>query len=630
MDPGARDAIKAGCEFVLSNQNHDGTWSGSANPDIRTTAEYICMCAWFGTESTEQAQHCVEWLRDAVQNMDIQNYLDVGALVLVRLALHLCGEATKSGLSQQLDARIQLRGSQRRADNVARIYLAIFNQISFAECDALPPEIVMLPVWAPASLAAQDRWSRALRVPLSVLTALHPRKISVTPVGKSTQPALRPPRRLGPEGGMTLSQRICMSVLRLGDALGLSGLHNSALRRARQWMVTRISAQSGVAGSMSATALSAIALSCLGCERTSPAVERCFEALHRCQTAQGGVAARAVPNFETALAISSLAATGISYDAPAVNRAVEAVLDREVARQGDWSQTVDAEPGGWSSEHENDLYPDVACTAATLVALRALFAASPASRLVTDDSMVAMIRANSLNLARERIAVLDRVAAASRRARRWVVAMQRTGGSWSSVDASVTWYATGQCDQRHLTVATTGLVLQALGRWEMRLGQTTVDRAVTYLRLAQSKNGLWPSGGTFDYYTTWMAIEGMLAVGVTADDTTIRKAAAEVAAAQNGDGSFSQPGVPQRDSSTLCTSWALLTLMAAQQNGDPVDKKVVDHAAAWLLDRQLPSGEWRVDEGPEFSALGPQAVAETTYSIYALLAVARWAEHHSA
>ena len=69
--------------------------------------------------------------------------------------------------------------------------------------------------------------------------------------------------------------------------------------------------------------------------------------------------------------------------------------------------------------------------------------------------------------------------------------------------------------------------------------------------------------------------------------------------------------------------------MAAKQNGDPVDTRVVDRAAAWLLDRQLPSGEWRVNEEAGFSALGPQAVAEMTYSIYPLMAVARWAEHHA-
>ena len=544
--PEVQQAIATGTDFVLSQQDQDGTWPGTASPDIRTTAEYLAMCAWFGHESSDSAQASANWLRDVVQDAEMQRKLDVSTLALVRLALHLCGEATDSDLSRQLNASIRRQGSLPRADNVARIYFAIFNQISFAECDPMPPEFVLLPAWAPASLAHQDRWSRALRVPLSILASLHPQHTSIVPIHDVSSTASRSRRRLGPDSGMTVAQRISISALGLGEALGLDGLRKRALRHARQWIVTRISADSGVAGSMSATALCAIALSCVGCARTSPAISRCWAALDRCRHVHGGVAARYQPNLATAWAVSSLAATGMSTSEPAMNRAVEAILDREVTRAGDWADAVDAEPGGWSSEHDNDHYPDVTCTAATLAALRAHFATSPGSSLVTDDSMVAMIRANSLQAARQRIAVLDRVAAASRRARRWLLAMQRANGSWD--DSAAHWHATADCDQRHLTAANTGFVLHALGRWEMRSGQAAVDRAVAYLRDAQCASGLWQGGGLLDYYATWLAIEGLLAVGVESHDETIRQATDALVALQNDDGGFSPSSVTEKHS----------------------------------------------------------------------------------
>jgi squalene-hopene/tetraprenyl-beta-curcumene cyclase len=629
------DAILAGQAFVSSKQCEDGTWSGLSHPDIRMTAEYLVMCGWFEMVSTVAAKNCVSWLRETVQDAAITEQMDVSTLVLTRLAFHLCGESRDSEVARAFDHLIQQRGSYRRADNVARTYLAVFNQISFSECDPMPPEFILLPAWAPLSLARQDRWSRAIRVPLSILASLRPHKTSIQPLGEKPAPNDGRQRRPGPESGMSVAERVCLSGLQCLNRLSIGGQRQLALRRIRQWMTARAHAGSGVAGSMSATALSAIALHCLGCDRTSRVISQCFEALNRCVCPEGGIAARRVANFETALAISGLADTGVSTEEPAMNRAVESVLAREVVREGDWSDTVEAEPGGWPSELENDQYPDTACTAAMLIALRAHFAASPASRLVTNDSMVAMIRANNMHLARQHIAVLDRVAAASRRARRWLLAIQRPDGSWSSAAARSTWYATEQCDERHLSAATTGLVLQALGRWEMRAGQAPVDRGIAYLRNEQSADGMWLGSRLVDYYTTWIAVEGLLAVGVDPCDAAIGKAMSAVAARQNPDGGFGMrmPHADKALSCPLCTAWAL-SAIAAANHGPREENDRTDRAAQWLLDHQLPTGGWRVERKSIFQALrpkalGPQALTDTGCSIYGLLALTRWASLRS-
>jgi squalene cyclase len=130
-----------------------------------------------------------------------------------------------------------------------------------------------------------------------------------------------------------------------------------------------------------------------------------------------------------------------------------------------------------------------------------------------------------------------------------------------------------------------------------------------------------------DYYATWLAIEGLLAVGVESHDGAIRQAADALAARQCEDGGFSASHVSEKNSTTLSTSWALLALMTARpRDARPMDNSVVDQAAAWLLDRQDVAGKWPVDGESVASTLDPLVVSETVGSIYALRALTRWAK----
>ena len=59
------DATHLGQDFILNSQRGDGVWSDDPVPDIRTTAEYIAMSAWFGTQHSPRAQACAMWLNAA-------------------------------------------------------------------------------------------------------------------------------------------------------------------------------------------------------------------------------------------------------------------------------------------------------------------------------------------------------------------------------------------------------------------------------------------------------------------------------------------------------------------------------------------------------------------------------------
>ena len=52
---------------------------------------------------------------------------------------------------------------------------------------------------------------------------------------------------------------------------------------------------------------------------------------------------------------------------------------KQILVPGDWSETVDVQPGGWAFEYANDFYPDNDDTAMALMALQAQFEERKAS-----------------------------------------------------------------------------------------------------------------------------------------------------------------------------------------------------------------------------------------------------------
>jgi squalene-hopene/tetraprenyl-beta-curcumene cyclase len=199
--------------------------------------------------------------------------------------------------------------------------------------------------------------------------------------------------------------------------------------------------------------------------------------------------------------------------------------------------------------------------------------------------MVAMIRAQNVSLARQQMAVLDRVAAASRRARRWLLAMQHPDGGWGLNECQTVrclWPDPSPLSPFPLhdppTAATTGRVLQALGSWEMRSGQAAIDRGIAFLRRTQHESGKWTAGHpSTDLWSTWNAIAGLRAVGISHRDRSINNAVCWLRNRQRPEGGW---GSGVATACPLQTAWAVLALLAAGCN----DQTVAD-GVRLLIDR---------------------------------------------
>jgi squalene-hopene/tetraprenyl-beta-curcumene cyclase len=515
--------------------------------------------------------------------------------------------------------------------------------------------MVLLPKWFPVNLYAVSAWSRAIIVPLSIVSALAPvRRVDsrrgIRELFLKSPDRWPPPRCPGlPAGAGLLSwDRFFRAVdkgLKWCRRLGLLPLRRRALRAAEKWMLERFEGSDGLGAIFPPIVWSLVALRALGYDDDRPEVVYCHEQLEALvvETGQGeGVKIQPCksPVWDTALTLRALAAGGVSRESPAVTRAVEWLLDHEITRHGDWAETVVAQPGGWCFEHRNDFYPDCDDTAMVLMALADQFDPAPqaADRLPPELRLVSEAAAEGMEEALRRVDLVDRTAASMEAATDWLLAMQNDDGGWGAFDRNNNRrflchvpFADHNAMIDPSTPDLTARVLECLGRLGRRPGDPAVDRGVEYLRGAQEPDGSWFGRWGVNYvYGTWQALVGLTAMGLPAGDPAVAAGANWLVASQQPCGgwgespkTYDDPALRGQGPPTASqTAWAVMGLLAAGWHDHPATLGGV----RCLVESQQTEGTW--DE-PEFTGTGFPRVFYLRYHYYPiyfpLMALARWA-----
>ncbi|MFW5693243.1 MAG: hypothetical protein ACOCWL_03415 [Thermoguttaceae bacterium] len=315
------------------------------------------------------------------------------------------------------------------------------------------------------------------------------------------------------------------------------------------------------------------------------------------------------------------------------------LLDKQILVPGDWSETVQAEPGGWAFEYHNDFYPDNDDTAMALMALQTQFA---------DDSERADSLPPEMNVTRQEpladtadtaIDRLDRSTRAIERGLQWMLAMQNDDGGWGAFDRNndseflcYVPFADHNAMIDPSTPDLTARVLESLGQLGMRVGDAAVDRAVAYVRSTQEPDGSWFGRWGVNYiYGTWQAVTGLVAVGVPADDPAVVAGVNWLLAHQQECGgwgesadTYKQPHLRGQGIATASqTAWALMGLIAAGLEQHPA----VIRGIRYLTLMQEEDGTW---EETEFTGTGFPKVFYLRYHYYPiyfpLLALSQWAK----
>ena len=180
----AQRAIHCTAQWLLERQQPDGCWCAELEGDTILESETILLWAILGQEHADLARRAADYL--------VQKQLlgggwaiypgggpEVSGSVKAYFALKLTGHDPDADYMQRARRTILALGGADAVNSYTRFYLALLGQISYEQCPAVPPEMVLLPKWFPVHLYAVSAWTRTIIVPLSIVWAVQP----VRPVG---------------------------------------------------------------------------------------------------------------------------------------------------------------------------------------------------------------------------------------------------------------------------------------------------------------------------------------------------------------------------------------------------------------------------------------------------------------
>jgi squalene-hopene/tetraprenyl-beta-curcumene cyclase len=593
---GATSALGRACEHLLARQHADGWWKGDLDTNVTMDAEDLLLRQFLGIRTPHETDESATWIRSQ-QNPDgsWSNFHgadgDLSVTLEAYVALRLAGDLPEQDHMRTAAAFVRARGGLQQARVFTQIWMAMFGAWSWDQVPALPPEIMLLPAWAPLNPYDFACWARQTVVALTVV--LHHRPCRSLPFGieelNGDEPWAPPAaHNLIGEGFLGLDR-----ALHLYQRVPFKPLRRQALARAERFIIDRQEADGGWGGIQPPWVYSLIALHLQGYGLEHPLMVRGVTGLDRFLLRENGVRrleACQSPVWDTALSLIALADAGYDVSDPAVARAADWLTSKQIHARGDWAiKRPDLTPGGWAFEFENDNYPDVDDTAEVVLALQKVGHHAPEAI------------ARGLN---------------------WIEGMQSADGGWGAFDADNCRSLVRDlpfCDFGEVIDPPSADVTAHAIETLAELGRAN-QRGLDWLLEAQEADGSWFGRWGVNYvYGTGAVVPALVAAGVSSDDTRIRRAVAWLEGHQNDDGgwgedcrSYDDPAWIGRGESTPSqTAWALLALHAAGESGESVRAGV-----RFLIDAQREDGGW--DEEP-FTGTGFPSDFYINYEMYRLV-----------
>ncbi len=632
------DAHRRAADALLGLQRADGHWRGELQGDSILESEYLLMKFILGQEDApmvdgrpgrEVLGRIANYLR-SLQREDggwgqyPGSGIDVGSTVKAYFALKLLGEDPEASHMARARRVVLEHGGAENCPSFTNFYLAGLGQISWSAVPEIPPEIILLPKWFYFHLDKVSAWSRTMIMPLAIVSALRPTRglpessgIDELFIDQRNRHRLIN-QRTAPLGWSIFFKSIDR-MLKASRRIGALPLRRFALAKAEQWILQRAGHGDVVTDGMGAIfppmVYIQIVFKALGYCRDHPVVQRAERELDAFFIEEDD-AIRIQPCFspvwDTGIAAYALLEHAAVDHRPAIRRSAKWMLDRECWYQGDWTNHVRerVEGGAWWFEYRNGWYPDVDDTAIVAMALGRV-----------DDA---------------------RCAAASRRAARWLLAMQNDDGGWAAFDRTkyrrileYIPFADHNAMQDPSCPDITGRVIEALEACGHTNDHPAIRRAIEFIRSHQHPAGGWIGRWGVNYiYGTWQALVGAIRCGEDPGQEWIQRAGGWMKSIQKRDGSFGESADSYEDESlrgqgpptASQTAWGAMTLQAIYGPDDPD----VHHAITWLVHTQLnpadardpvynpdgdPAGSW---VEPWFTGTGFPRVFYLRYHLYRL------------
>ena len=447
----ARIALERAREHLLALQDPEGWWRGELQTNVTMDAEDMLLREFLGIRTTPGTERSAAWIRSQQREDGTWSNFhggpgELSTTIEAYCALRLAGDPADAAHMRAAAQWVRAAGGLEGARVFTHVWLALFGLWPWERVPALPPEIVLLPRWAPLNIYDFGCWARQTIVALSLVMARRPQRALEFDLrdlhGSQPWTPRRPP---APRSIRTAGAWLARMdrALRLYERRPLRALRRHAIAQAEAWIVRRQEADGSWGGIQPPWVYSLMALYLGGYPVEHPVMRRGLEGLERfmvedrddaCEVGAPAGESRRLeacqsPVWDTALAVVALSDGGLPPEHPALERAALWLLGEEVRTRGDWAA---ARPrlaaGGWAFEFENDNYPDVDDTAEVALALLRVIELEPERvRRANRHQRASEDRALE---EQEALGMKERTQDAIDRAVEWVEGMQSDGGGW--------------------------------------------------------------------------------------------------------------------------------------------------------------------------------------------------------
>src|SRR5205823_203034 len=173
------DAVDRAVSLLLSRQAFDGHWVGELQGDTILESEYILLLAFLGRERDAKVAKIARYLQaQQMPEGGWNNYPegppDLSVSVKAYFALKIAGHDPDADYMVRARELIRSLGGAAGCNSFTKFYLALLGQFPYANCPAVPPEIMFLPRWAYFNIYAMSSWTRTIVIPLSIFYACKP------------------------------------------------------------------------------------------------------------------------------------------------------------------------------------------------------------------------------------------------------------------------------------------------------------------------------------------------------------------------------------------------------------------------------------------------------------------------
>ena len=170
-----KKAITDSHRYFRDSQHPDGYWWGELESNPTMEAEYLMLSHFIGRKNPERWRKVANYILTKQQEDGswAQYYEapgDVSTSVECYFALKLAGHSADSPALVKAREFILSRGGVPRTRVFTKIWLALFGQWEWSGTPNLPPELILLPSWAPFNIYEFSSWARATIVPMSIIT----------------------------------------------------------------------------------------------------------------------------------------------------------------------------------------------------------------------------------------------------------------------------------------------------------------------------------------------------------------------------------------------------------------------------------------------------------------------------